>query len=65
MDEVQRLVEIIEEIAKGNYSNDIMALTTDDQSKPTRAVAEAMGLMMVKVEAREYQLEMLIEELKH
>jgi putative nucleotidyltransferase with HDIG domain len=64
MDDVQRLVEIIEEIAKGNYSNDIMALTTDDNAKPIRAVAEAMGLMMVKVEAREYQLEMLIDELK-
>lgn len=64
MDEVQRLVDIIEEIAQGNYSNDIMALTTDDQPEPIRTVAEAMGLMMVKVEAREYQLEMLIEDLK-
>ena len=64
MDAVNRLIAIIEEIAQGNYSNDIMALTTDDQPEPVRTVAEAMALMMVKVEAREYQLEMLIEELK-
>lgn len=64
MDAVKRLIEIIEEIAKGNYSNDIMPLTTDDQPEPVRTIAEAMGMMMVKVEAREYQLEMMVEELK-
>ena len=64
MDAVQQLIEIIEEVAKGNYSNDIMALTTNDQPEPVRTVAEAMGMMMVKVEAREYQLEMLVDELK-
>lgn len=64
MEGLSRLIEIIEEIAKGNYSNDIMALTADDQPEHIRAIAEAMGMMMVKVEAREYQLEMLIEQLK-
>ena len=64
MDSVQKLVSIIEEIAKGNYSNDIMALTADDQPEPIRSIAESMGMMMVKVEAREYQLEMLVEELR-
>ncbi len=64
MDTLKRLVEIIEEIAKGNYSNDIMELTTDDRPEPLRIVAEAVGMMMVKIEAREYELEMLVEELK-
>ena len=64
MEGVGRLIEIIEEIAKGNYSNDIMPLTTDDQPEHIRTIAEAMGMMMVKVEAREYQLEMLIEQLR-
>jgi putative nucleotidyltransferase with HDIG domain len=64
MEGVDRLIEIIEEIAGGNYSNDIMALTADDQPEHIRTIAEAMGMMMVKVEAREYQLEMLIEQLK-
>jgi len=64
MDPVRQLLGIIEEIAKGNYSNDIMALTKEDQPETTRAIAEAIGLMMVKIEAREYQLEMMVEELK-
>jgi putative nucleotidyltransferase with HDIG domain len=64
MDAVQELLGIIERIAKGHYSNDIMALTTDDQPETVRTIAEAIGLMMVKIEAREYQLEMLVEELK-
>ena len=34
MSDVDRLVKIIEEIAGGNYSNDIMPLTTDDQPEP-------------------------------
>ena len=64
MTAVDHLLEIIQEIAKGNYSNDIMALTGEDQPEPMRTIAEAMGMMMVKVEAREYRLEMLVEELK-
>ena len=61
---LDELLHIISEIAKGNYSNDIMPLTTDDQPETIRCIAEAMGMMMVKVEAREYHLEMLIRELK-
>ncbi len=61
---LDRLLKIIQEIAAGNYTGDIMPLTTPDQPEPIRTIAEAMGMMMVKVEAREYQLEMLIEELK-
>jgi putative nucleotidyltransferase with HDIG domain len=64
MDGIRRLIEIIEEIARGNYSDDIMALTREDQPEQVRTIAEAMGLMMVKVEAREYRLEMMVEELK-
>lgn len=64
MKPIEELLQVIEEIAKGNYSNDIMPLTADDQPEPVRTIAEAVGMMMVKVEAREYQLEMLIEELK-
>ncbi len=64
MDEVKRLVEIIEEIARGRYSDDIMALTTDEKPEPVRTIAEAVGMMMVKIEAREYKLEMMVEELR-
>jgi putative nucleotidyltransferase with HDIG domain len=61
---VDRLLEIIEEIAAGRYSNDIMDLTREDQPETVRAIAEAMGLMMVKVEAREYRLELMVKELE-
>lgn len=60
----QRLLEIIQDIAHGHYSNDIMALTGPDTPEPVRSIAEAMGMMMVKVEAREYQLELMVDELK-
>jgi len=61
---VDHLLEIIEEIAAGRYSNDIMELTREDQPEPVRTIAEAMGLMMVKVEAREYRLELMVKELE-
>ena len=61
---VDRPLKIIEEIAGGKYSNDIMDLTREDHPETVRAVAEAVGLMMVKIEAREYRLEMMIQELE-
>jgi putative nucleotidyltransferase with HDIG domain len=61
---VDRLLEVIEEIAAGRYSNDIMDLTREDQPEPVQAIAEAVGLMMVKVEAREYRLEIMVKELE-
>lgn len=61
---IDQLLKIIQEIAHGNYSSDIMPLTVPDQPEPIRTIAEAMGMMMVKVEGREYQLEMLVEELR-
>ena len=64
MKELNRLLEIIADIAAGRYSNDVMELTGPGAGEPIRAIAEAMGLMMVKVEAREYRLEMLVKELE-
>lgn len=64
MAEIDRLLEIIQNISSGEYSDDIMSLTGPETPEPIRTIAEAMGLMMVKVEAREYHLEMLIDELK-
>ena len=64
MQGVDRLLEIIQQVASGEYSNDIMALTRKDQPEAVRTIAEAMGLMMVKVEAREYRLELMVNELE-
>jgi putative nucleotidyltransferase with HDIG domain len=65
MEHLERLLVIIEAIADGHYSNDIIPLTADDQPEMLRRIAEAMAMMMVKVEAREYRLEKLVEELRH
>ncbi len=64
MTDLEKLLTVIEEIAAGKYSNDVMELTRPEIGEPVRTIAEAMGLMMVKVEAREYHLEMLIKELE-
>jgi len=64
MDAVHQLLQVIGEISRGNYSNDIMPLTAEGQPEPVRTLAEAVGMMMVKIEAREYQLEMMVEELR-
>jgi hypothetical protein len=61
---VERLIEIIEEIARGNYLNNIMPLTMKENPEPMRIIAEAMAMMMVKVEAREYELENMVERLQ-
>ncbi|MGL1932637.1 MAG: HD domain-containing protein [Desulfotalea sp.] len=60
----KQLIEILNSISKGHYSNDIMELTRESIPDDTRNIAEAIGMMMVKIEAREYQLELMIEELK-
>ena len=64
MGKLETLLEIIQDVSAGKYSNDITSLTGPDTPEAIRLIAEAMGLMMVKVEAREYHLEMLISELK-
>lgn len=62
--ELKLLLEIITNIAAGTYSDAILGLTTEATGEPYRTIAEAMGMMMVKVEAREYQLELMVEELR-
>ena len=61
---IQKLLSIIQDIAAGKYSNDIMPLTGEDTPEPVRTIAEAMGMMMVKVEAREFRLENMLDELR-
>jgi putative nucleotidyltransferase with HDIG domain len=60
----KKLLSIISDIAEGHYSDDIMELTRDDVPDTTRTIAEAVALMMVKVEAREFRLQQLVDELK-
>jgi putative nucleotidyltransferase with HDIG domain len=63
-EEILGLVKIIQEVAKGNYSNDVMEFTKPDHSGMIQRIAEGMGMMMVRVEAREVRLEELIDQLQ-
>jgi len=63
-EEIFKLIHIIEEVAKGNYSNDIMEFTKPGHAEMIQRIAEAIGMMMVRVEAREVRLEQLVEELR-
>ncbi len=60
----ERLLGLIKEIAAGNYSDEIMELTGPAYPTEIQELAEAVGMMMVKIEAREYYLEQLTETIK-
>jgi len=61
---VEKLIEALENVAKGIYSNDVMEFTKPDYAKSVQRIAEAMGMMMVRVEAREMRLEQLVADLR-
>ena len=63
-EEIGNLIDIIEEVAKGNYSSDIMEFTRPGHSEMIQRIAEGIGMMMVRVEAREVRLEQLVGELR-
>jgi HD-GYP domain-containing protein (c-di-GMP phosphodiesterase class II) len=58
------LIACIQDISAGKYSNDIMALTGEEYGPLIRQVAESVGLMMVRIEAREFELEQAHDDLK-
>ncbi len=64
MGAIEQIIDIIEDIAQGRYSDEIMRFTTMDNDPTIRRIAEAIGMTMVKIEAREQRLENLIDELK-
>jgi transcriptional regulator with PAS, ATPase and Fis domain len=63
---IDQLIALCREVALGDYNqcHALFELTkTQEYPPPVTALAEAFGLMLVKVEAREYRLEALVEEL--
>lgn len=58
------LLRIIKEISGGKYSDDILELTSPEYPAEIQELAEAVGLMMVKIEAREFHLEQLFDKIK-
>lgn len=59
-----RLKKCILEIAAGNYSDEVLELTKEEWPEEIRELAEAVGMMMVRIEAREFHLEQLNEQLR-
>lgn len=60
----KELMEVITDIAHGRYSDRIMALTKDGHPQAIKLIAESMAVLMVKVEAREHNMEQHNHELK-
>lgn len=61
----ERLLAAIKDVAAGNYSNEIMELTGPEYPEDVRELAEAVSVMMVRIEARELHLEQLNERIKY
>ena len=61
--EVEKMISIMEQVAAGDYSADVTDFTKAGYSGTIRRIAEAFGMMMVEIEARECYLERLNHEL--
>jgi putative nucleotidyltransferase with HDIG domain len=62
-DDISVLIEIIEGISRGECSDRIMEYCLPGRSEDIRRLAEAVGMMMVGIEAREFRLNRLLEDL--
>ena len=61
----RRLIQIIKDVAAGNYSSEILELTGPQYPAEVQELAEAVGLMMIRIQAREEHLELLTERIKN
>jgi len=64
LDKLNRLFELIKDIAEGSYVIDINELTGKDTEEPLRSIARALECMMEKVKARDNHLEMLSKQME-
>ena len=61
------LLDVAKKVSMGDYDNvdSLMELTNPEKyPAPVSELAEAFGMMIVRVESREYNLEQLLEELR-
>ena len=65
LDQVNRLIEIIANIAEGFYTDDLMEISGTDTEEPVRTIAQALAHMMENVKAREEHLGMLPQQTVH
>lgn len=65
-DPIGRLVEVCEALARGSYddANALFTLAGEAMPDDTARLAEAFGMMLVRVEAREMHLQQLIAQLR-
>jgi diguanylate cyclase (GGDEF)-like protein len=65
---ISRLSALAGAIASGHYrkadADDLFAMTAEKHPPELRELAEAFGMMMVKIEAREFHLQELVAELE-
>jgi len=65
---LHRLTHLAKQMSRGNYSRagKLFEMTVQaSHSRPIAELAEAIGMMIVRVESREFKLEQLVEELGH
>ena len=60
----EELLRIIRRISAGEYTEEILDLTGPEYGSDIRELAEAMGMMMVRIEAREARLEQLLNKIQ-
>ena len=66
LDVLERFIVLCREFAAGNYNKieDLFELTKEqEQPKLIAELAESFGMMIMKIEAREFRLEQIIEDL--
>lgn len=60
----EELLRIIRRISAGQYTDEILELTGPEYGPDTQELAEAVSLMMIRIEAREARLEQLLEKIR-
>lgn len=60
----EELLRVIRRVAAGEYTHEIMELTGPEYDPDIRELAEAVSVMMARIEAREARLEQLLEKIR-
>lgn len=67
MEVLERFIFLCKEFAAGNYDkvNELLGLTKEEeQPRLISELAESFGMMIIQIEAREFRLEQIIEDLE-
>ncbi len=64
VDDLNRLIEIVTDIAEGRSPEDVMELSGRDTGEPVRTLAKAVRRMAAKIQARQAHLETLARQVE-